>query len=205
LDIEVKLLLSINRAETKESAMETVKLAIQFMDKGVVGIDLSGNPHVGNVEDFIPALQYAKEHGLLLSLHVAELENHKETKTLLELKPGRIGHAVFLDKWLVEEMRKNPIPLEICITSNVKTHSVSSYIDHHFKNFYKSYPIVLCTDDRGVFSTSLSKEYAIVAKAFGISKEDLFQLAIHAIDFIFADEETKKKLRIKFEEIKKHM
>lgn len=33
--------------------------------------------------------------------------------------------------------------------------------------YNKKHPLVLCTDDSGVFSTSLSKEYAIAAAAFG--------------------------------------
>jgi adenosine deaminase len=45
--IYVRLLLSIDRRETTESAMETVKLALEMRDVGVVGIDLSGNPLVG--------------------------------------------------------------------------------------------------------------------------------------------------------------
>jgi hypothetical protein len=46
MDVQARLLLSINRSETKEQALETTQLAIQYMDRGVVGIDLSGNPHV---------------------------------------------------------------------------------------------------------------------------------------------------------------
>ncbi|KFK22555.1 hypothetical protein AALP_AAs44839U000100 [Arabis alpina] len=45
--IYVRLLLSIDRRETTESAIETVKLALEMKNVGVVGIDLSGNPLVG--------------------------------------------------------------------------------------------------------------------------------------------------------------
>ena len=37
-------------------------------------------------------------------------------------------------------------------------------------DLYKAkHPLTLCTDDVGVFSTSLSSEYKIAASAFGIS------------------------------------
>lgn len=51
----------------------------------------------------------------------------------------------------------------------------------------------------GVFSTSLSKEYAIAAKAFNLSKAQLFGLSKNAIEYTFASEETKDKLRKKWE------
>ncbi|RYR76592.1 hypothetical protein Ahy_A01g001181 isoform A [Arachis hypogaea] len=45
--IFVRLLLSVDRRETTEATMETVKLALEMRHLGVVGIDLSGNPKVG--------------------------------------------------------------------------------------------------------------------------------------------------------------
>ncbi|XP_052112660.1 N6-mAMP deaminase isoform X2 [Arachis duranensis] len=45
--IFVRLLLSADRRETTEATMETVKLALEMRHLGVVGIDLSGNPKVG--------------------------------------------------------------------------------------------------------------------------------------------------------------
>jgi adenosine deaminase len=100
--IYVRLLLSIDRRETTESAMETVsvskqakllrilkrlmqktfdtllfslkvKLALEMRDVGVVGIDLSGNPLVGEWSTFLPALQYAKDNDLHITLHCGEV------------------------------------------------------------------------------------------------------------------------------------
>ncbi|KAL3519493.1 hypothetical protein ACH5RR_017642 [Cinchona calisaya] len=50
--IYVRLLLSIDRCESTEAAMETVKLALQMKHLGVVGIDLSGNPVIGEWKTF---------------------------------------------------------------------------------------------------------------------------------------------------------
>ena len=51
-DIQVRLLLSIDRRQTAEQAMDTARLAVRLHregDSGVVGLDLSGNPSVGQV------------------------------------------------------------------------------------------------------------------------------------------------------------
>ena len=57
------------------------------------------------------------------------------------------------------------------------------------------HPVILCTDDRGVFHTSLSKEYAIAAHAFGLSQSDLWQLSEQAIEHAFLSEHDKHELR----------
>lgn len=44
--IIVKLILSIDRRNTLEEAMETVNLAIKYKNRGVVGVDLCGDPSV---------------------------------------------------------------------------------------------------------------------------------------------------------------
>ena len=71
--ILVKLLLSIDRREDISAAMRTVELAEKYQEQGVVGIDLSGNPSVGSWDDWLPALQRARDEGLKITAHAAEV------------------------------------------------------------------------------------------------------------------------------------
>lgn len=64
------------------------------------------------------------------------------------------------------------------------------------------HPVVLCTDDSGVFSTSLSKEFAIAAQTFQLSRQQLWQLSEAAIDHTFLAEEEKERLQKEFNESK---
>ncbi|CAN1811027.1 N6-mAMP deaminase [Linum perenne] len=159
--IYVRFLLSIDRRETTEAAMDTVKLALEMRDLGVVGIDLSGNPIVGEWTTFLPALQFAREQGLCITLHCGEVE--------------------------------------ICLTSNIMTDTIPSLDIHHFADLYKAkHPMVLCTDDSGVFSTSLSKEYSLASSAFGLGRKELFKLARDSVEFVFADDYVKQELKDMF-------
>eukprot|EP01116_Phalansterium_solitarium_P005725 TRINITY_DN1765_c0_g1_i2.p1 TRINITY_DN1765_c0_g1~~TRINITY_DN1765_c0_g1_i2.p1 ORF type:complete len:125 (-),score=38.87 TRINITY_DN1765_c0_g1_i2:58-432(-) len=54
------------------------------------------------------------------------------------------------------------------------------------------------TDDKGVFSTSLSQEYALAAETFNLTRRNLFDLASQAAEHVFADESTKSLLREHF-------
>ncbi|XP_065879337.1 N6-mAMP deaminase-like [Euphorbia lathyris] len=193
--IHVRLLLSIDRRESTEAAMETVKLALEMRDLGVVGIDLSGNPIVGEWITFFPALKFAQEQGLYITLHCGEVPNHEEIRMMLDFLPHRIGHACCLSEEAFGKLKSSKIPVEICLTSNIRTNTISSLDIHHFADLYNAkHPIILCTDDSGVFSTSLSKEYSIASSAFGLGKKELFELARNGIEYIFAGDEVKQDL-----------
>lgn len=69
----VRLLLSVDRRESSAAALETVKLAGELQQEGVVGIDLSGNPAVGEWSTWEPALLEARRLGLKLTIHAGEV------------------------------------------------------------------------------------------------------------------------------------
>ncbi|KAG1933182.1 adenosine deaminase-like protein [Pimephales promelas] len=155
VDTEVRFLVAVDRRHGPDVAMETVKLAEDFMlssDGIVVGLDLSGDPNVGHGKDLLSALQKAKNCGLKLALHLSEVPSQRdESELLLNLPPDRIGHGTFLhpevggSDSLVEKVCKQNIPIELCLTSNVKGQTVPSYEKHHFQYWYKrGHPCVLC-------------------------------------------------------------
>ncbi|XP_057858615.1 N6-mAMP deaminase [Cryptomeria japonica] len=199
--IFVRLLLSIDRRESLDGAMETVQLALEMRNSGVVGIDLSGNPVVGEWQTFLPALTCARKQGLPITLHCGEVPNREEIQGMLEFRPERLGHVCCLEDLEWKTLKESDIPVEVCLTSNVRTECVTSIADHHFADLYRvKHPLILCTDDPGVFSTTISREYALAASCFDLTKTELFQLAKNAVNFIFADNKLKETLRLIMEE-----
>ncbi|KAF6264632.1 adenosine/AMP deaminase family protein [Scenedesmus sp. NREL 46B-D3] len=201
-DIAVKLLLSIDRRNDTAAAMDTVEVAVELMPAGVVGVDLSGNPCVGRWATWLPALQRARQAGLKVTLHAAEVCNYEETHAMLDFGPDRLCHMCVLDGALQQRLWASNIPVELCLTSNVKTNSVPGFVDHHFGQFYAAnHPVVLCTDDSGVFATTLSQEYAITAAAFGLDQQQLIELASRAVEYCFCSEQDKQLLRHKSRDV----
>ncbi|KAM4734758.1 N6-Methyl-AMP deaminase [Anableps anableps] len=213
VDIDVRFLVAIDRRNGAEVAMETVKLAEEFMLSSgglVLGIDLSGDPTVGHGRCLLPALERARNCGLKLSLHMSEIPSQlEESELLLNLPPDRIGHGTFLhpemggSQPLVDQVVKGNIPLEVCLTSNVKGQTVPSYSQHHLRYWYQlGHPCVICTDDKGVFCTDLSEEYQLAASTFSLSPDAVWKLSERAVDCIFAGEAVKQQLRQKWTELK---
>jgi adenosine deaminase len=54
--------------------------------------------------------------------------------------------------------------------------------------------VVLCTDDSGVFSTTLSREYALAAAAFALTPAQLKALAVAGFEHCFAPMPVKQAL-----------
>ncbi|CAD7671059.1 unnamed protein product [Nyctereutes procyonoides] len=213
IDIDVRYLIAIDRRGGPSVAKETVKLAEEFFlstDNTVLGLDLSGDPTVGQAKDFLEPLLEAKKAGLKLALHLSEIPNQKkETQVLLDLLPDRIGHGTFLSSSeegsleLVDFVRQHRIPLELCLTSNIKSQTVRSYDQHHFGFWYSiAHPSVICTDDKGVFATQLSQEYQLAAETFNLTQTQVWDLSYESINYIFASDSTRSELRRKWNHLK---
>ncbi|KAK3874987.1 hypothetical protein Pcinc_020114 [Petrolisthes cinctipes] len=207
--IMVRLLVSVDRGRGVEDAWSTLSLAKQYLDHDVfkgllVGIDVSGNPNKGNLADYIPILKEAKKCGFKLAVHLAEVKSCVE-ETDAVLQNGlvdRIGHGTYLldnNGYGINNqdmILKHHIPIEICLSSNVKTESVSSFEDHHFPVWHAlKHPLAVSTDDKGVFSTTLSNEYYICAKTFNLSEKDIHELCLHAVEATFLPSSDKDILR----------
>lgn len=207
-EIHVRLLVSIDRRKGVEDALDTLALVEEFLDKYgvlIVGIDVSGDPSVGNLLDYVVVLERARSRGLKVAVHLAEIPNVEEVGSFLNaFLPDRIGHGTCLtaarggsdaiEKIVVD----NRVPLELCPSSNVIGQTVVGYSEHHFKEWgplSRDHPIAICTDDMGVFKTSLSKEYSLIARHFSLSRDQVVRMAEKSVDLIFSDDELKTLLR----------
>uniref|UniRef100_H2YSF1 Adenosine deaminase domain-containing protein n=1 Tax=Ciona savignyi TaxID=51511 RepID=H2YSF1_CIOSA len=211
--IDVRFLPSIDRGRSMHDAQENLKLAEEYRSTDLVsGVDLSGNPFTTDGHKFIPIMQAAKKLGLKTAVHLAEVKNKcVESKQFLSIPPDRIGHGTFLndDMELTQTVIDGGIPLEICVTSNITSNTAPYEYEKHHLVWWRNqkfnntpHPCVVCTDDKGVFSTNLSNEYLIVANALSLNRAETFNLSKEAIDHIFADENTKSHLRQTWEQAK---
>ncbi len=193
----LRLLLSIDRAKhSSTQAFTVVELAHRYRCQGVVGIDLSGDPTKGQWSTFAPALAQARSLGLKVTLHAGEVRDRdEEMSRMLDFAPDRFGHCCFVSPSNLERLKASGIPIELCLTSNLLSNSVTELKDHHFGLHYdhvdssaKGNGKTICcisTDDSGVFGSPLSNEYRLVMETFGLTEEETFHLARRTAEATF--------------------
>ena len=198
-NIDYGIILCTLRHYTEEDSLKTVKLVNEFSKKGVVGFDIAADEAGYPIDNHIKAFTYAKNNNLNITAHAGEAKGSESIwETINELHAKRIGHGVrcLEDKKLVQFLSENNYHLEICLTSNIKTNTFNSFIDHPINKIYdSSISLSLNTDGRAISNTSLSKEYAIAHNELNWSMEKIIQSNLNAVEHSFTSNEIKEKLR----------
>jgi aminodeoxyfutalosine deaminase len=179
-----------------EAAGEVFNLAARLRDRNVVGIGIGGDEARGPAEGFRDLYKKAADNGLRLTAHAGETTGPESVWGAINIGAERIGHGLSAasDPELMEVMAQKQVPLEICITSNLRTGACKEVQEHPVKTFFdEGLMITLSTDDPAMFQTSLNKEYEIAKQEFGFSEEHLRELARNSIEASFLPVE--KKLR----------
>jgi aminodeoxyfutalosine deaminase len=180
-----------------EEAQRVFELASRYRDRQVVGIGIGGDEQKAPPELFRSVYAYAEDHGLRLTAHAGETGPPESVWGALNLHAERIGHAFTAahDPDLIEELAQRQIPVELCITSNLRTGVCKAIAEHPTKNYFdQGIMITLNTDDPALFGTTLSREYQLAQETFGFSDEHLRELARNSFEASFLPAEKKLEL-----------
>jgi adenosine deaminase/aminodeoxyfutalosine deaminase len=164
----------------------------------IVGIGIGGDERIAGPELFEQVYAEAARAGLRLSVHAGETVGPTSiTGALDALKAERLGHALHAvdDAELLARLVREQVPLEICVTSNVRTGCCAQMADHPLRRYFDSGALVtLNTDDPEMFQTTLVHEYELAQDAFGFTNEELQQLAANSFRASWLPEERKREL-----------
>ncbi len=177
-----------------DAAKPVADLAIRYRDRNVVGFGIGGDERKAEPELFRDVYAYAGDHGLRLTAHAGESAGPGSIWGALNLRVERIGHGLtaIQDAELMEELAHRQIPIEICITSNLRTGVCRSIQDHPVRNYFDhGLMITLNTDDPALFGTTLSHEYQLAQESFGFTDEHLRELARNSFEASFLPAEKK--------------
>ena len=186
--IAVRWILDAIRQFGPEPARLVFNLAAERIDEGAVAIGLGGDEARGPAVWFGDLFKQARDRGLRLGCHAGEIAGPESVRQALAIGAERIGHGIRAidDPGLVAHLAARRIPLEVCITSNVRTGAVASLEEHPVKRLYDAgVPIILNTDDPALFGCTLAGEYQLARTAFGFTAEQIEDLAKNAFAYAF--------------------
>jgi adenosine deaminase/aminodeoxyfutalosine deaminase len=92
----------------------------------------------------------------------------------------------------MEVLAERQIPVEICMTSNVRTGSCPSLPQHPVRRYFESgLMITLNSDDPALFGSDLAGEFEMAEREFCFTHEQLRELAANSIEASFLPPERK--------------
>jgi adenosine deaminase/aminodeoxyfutalosine deaminase len=177
-----------------EKAQPVLDLAIQFRDRNVVAFGIGGDEPKGPPELFREIFARAADHGLHLVAHAGESAGPESIWGALNLKAERIGHGLTAaqDPELLDELAERQVPIEICVTSNLRTGCLASPAEHPVRRYFdEGLMLTINSDDPAMFHTTLVDEYALLQRHFAFTDDHLRELARNSFEASFLPAEKK--------------
>ncbi|MGH9566883.1 MAG: adenosine deaminase, partial [Candidatus Angelobacter sp.] len=140
-----------------EAAAEVFELAARLRERNVVAVGIGGDERRGPAEWFRDLYKRAADQGLCLTAHAGETVGPESVWGALNMGVQRIGHGLTIarDPELMEVLAHKQVPVEICVSSNVRTGVCAQIREHPVRKFFdEGLMITLNTDDPAMFQTS---------------------------------------------------
>ena len=184
------------------ASYELAKATVHARDKlgvPVVAFDLAGAEAGNPAEDHKLAYHFAHKHFLHATVHAGEAYGPESIfQAITDLYADRIGHGYYLfdvDKVadpeitdpaeyvrkLAQYIADRRVTIEVCLTSNLQTNpAIGDIKNHQFKKMLDAkLSTTLCTDNRTVSKTSVTKEILLAAEHFDIRGKALKSLLVY--------------------------
>ncbi len=177
-------------------SMEIAELAVRWRDRGVVGFDIAGAEAGFPPTRHLDAFEYLQRENFHFTIHAGEAFGLPSIWQAIQwCGADRLGHGVrIVDDIsgsrhlgrLAAYVRDKRIPLELCPSSNVQTGAAASIAEHPIGLLRDlRFRVTVNTDNRLMSGTSMSREMALLAEAFGYGLAELQWFTVNALKSAF--------------------
>lgn len=170
----------------------------------IVGIGIGGDERRTGAEPFRDLYAEARDAGLRLTAHAGETVGPEGIWGALNIGAERLGHALSAihDPELMSVLAERQIPLEICISSNLRTGCCLRPEDHPVRRYFDAgLMVTLNSDDPALFHSDLNDEYRLAQERFAFTQEHLRELASNSIEASFLPPERKVEILRRLESL----
>jgi aminodeoxyfutalosine deaminase len=171
--------------------------ALKEIYPSIVGIGIGGDEARGSADLFRDSYAEARTAGLRLTAHAGETIGPESIWSAINIGAERVGHALSAqrDQELLEVLAQKQIPLELNVTSNLRTGCCKDLDAHPVKMYFESgLMITINSDDPPMFGSNLLDEYVLVQEKFEFSLEQMRELAANSVEASFLPPERKLEL-----------
>lgn len=172
-------------------------IALKAVYPSIVGVGIGGDEAGGPAAGFADLYKQAKASGLHVKAHAGEAEPPSSIRDAIAIGSERLGHALTAieDPQLLNILAETQIPLELCVTSNLRTGCCKDIEDHPVRKYFDlGLMVTLNSDDPPMFGASLLDDYETVQQAFGFTIEEMRTFARNSINSSFLPAERKDAL-----------
>lgn len=163
----------------------------------IVGFDLAGAEMGFPASDHMKAYNFVHKHFMKKTVHAGEAYGPQSIfQAITKLHADRLGHGTRMYEADQVDSKEDPerfvrqlseyiadrrITLEVCITSNLQTNpDLKTVADHPIgRMVLERLSVTLCTDNRLVSGTTVSRELKLATEAFSISPAEIRNTILH--------------------------
>lgn len=190
-------------------AKKVAEIAARLQSQGVIAFGLGGDELFAPTAAFRPAFDHARSEGLHVVAHAGEIGPPSVIRESIDLLGAeRIGHGIALahDPALADHLATRHIPIEVCLTSNLRTGALARQtqlpapkLKHHPLPTLLEHglTVTLGSDDPAIFHTTLLDEYSHAA-SLGLSSAKIARILEAGFSSAFLPPEEKRPLVEKF-------
>ncbi|GAA2178609.1 adenosine deaminase [Brooklawnia cerclae] len=193
-----RMIKGIDRSKSGGEALEHVREMVAHPHEYVAGIGLDNLETAGPPERFADAYRLAGQAGLRRTAHASEhAPTAVNTVTCLDvLGCDRIDHGYYVlqDPRVVARVRDESVTFTVASTTSRRSWrpwrraSIRAMLD-------AGIGVIPCSDDPGMFPTTLTSEYAILAGQVGATHDQLTAMALRAADACWLPDDARADLR----------
>jgi adenosine deaminase len=198
--VRVQLIGILSRTYGAEIAMKELDALLAHREH-FVALDLAGDEANFPAPMFVDHFKKGRDAGWRVAVHAGEAGGAQSVWDAINLLGAeRIGHGTraLEDPRLADYLAENRVPIEANLTSNVHTSTVPNLASHPLhKMMSRGLVCSINTDDPGLSGIDLRHEYEVAAPAAGLTREQIHQAQVNALEAAFLSQEKKRQLRKK--------
>ncbi len=199
LGIESNLIICGIRNMSPDVSRDLADLTVAYKNRGVVAFDLAGAEYNYPAKKHKNAFYMVRNANIGATIHAGEAYGPESIyQAITDLHADRIGHGTYLlDPGAIRDpsiadpedyverlgnyIADRRITLEVCLTSNLQTNPQMQRLEEHSFSTLRAHRLstTLCTDNRLISHTTVTKELQLAVRHLGLDRHDLKSIVIY--------------------------